>query len=397
MKKPSPLIVKFRDQSGVSAVLFAVLIVPLICFIALAVDYGYYYVTCNELQNIADGAALAATRQLGVTYQTLSGDEQTNYVCDPLPIIAKAKAIAARNWAGRKTDITINDADVIIGEWDGTSLNPTLNQPDAVSVTARRDSNANDPISTFFARIRGINTFDVRRDATAALTGQGTSDPGELEIPMGISRYFFDEGYCNGWIKFSPTNDPDSCAGWTSFSEAPPNDPVIRRILEGLITSPATTADETEFSFIGGELSVPTFDALLTLFEYKGYDVLADGETPAQVDANGNPVPGPLPDGSPGTEPLFDADGNRLLYPDGIPRNRHLWETAVVVYDWGDCSNPNTAIYIVGYSTIIMTDVLGPPDKLVLGKVLCDRFSNFDTRGGGGQFGTKGTIPGLVK
>jgi len=396
MKKPSPLIVKFRDQRGVTAVLLAVLIVVFIGFIALAVDIGYYFVTCNELQNIADGAALAATRQLGATYQTLSGDEQTNYVCDPLPIIAKAKAIAARNWAGRKTDITINDADVIIGEWDGTNLNPNLNQPDAVRVIARRDGNANGPITTFFARILGINTVDVWRDATAALTGQGTSDPGELEIPMGISRYFFDEDYCNGWIKFSPTKDPDSCAGWTSFSEDPPNDPVIRRILEGLITSPATTAGETEFSFIGGELSVPTFDALLTLFEYKGYDVRADGKTPVQVDANDNPVPGPLPDGN-GTEPLLDADGNRLLYPDDIPRNRHLWETTVVVYDWGDCSNPNAAIYIVGYSTIRMTDVLGPPDKLVLGKVLCDSFSDFDTRGGGGQFGTKGTIPGLVE
>ena len=398
MKKPSILIEKLRDQSGVSAVLVALLIFVFIGFIALAVDIGFYFVTCNELQNIADGAALAATRQLGATYQTLSHDQQASYVCDPAPIIARARDVAAQNWAGGNPSISINNADVIIGQWDGSSLNPTLNQPDAVRVIARRDGNANGPITTFFARVIGINTIDVWRDATAALTGQGTSDPGELEIPIGISSYFFLDGnFCNEHIKFAPTNDPDSCAGWTSFSENPPNDPLIRDILEGLITSPATTADETVFNFIGGQLSNPTFDELLTLFEYRGYDVRADGETAVQTDASGNPVTGPLPDGFPGTEPLLDAEGNRLLYPDNIPRNRHMWETTVVVYGWDDCSNPNTAIYIVGYSTVEITDVVGPPDKLVRGRVLCDNFSNFDTRGGGGEYGTKGTIPGLVE
>ena len=69
----------------------------------------------------------------------------------------------------------------------------------------------------------------------------------------------------------------------------------------------------------------------------------------------------------------------------------------VVVYDWDDCSNPNTAITIVGYSKISITNVQNAPEKRIEGKILCDYFSNEATRGGGGNFGLKGTIPGLVE
>ena len=126
-------------------------------------------------------------------------------------------------------------------------------------------------------------------------------------------------------------------------------------------------------------------------------------------------APGALPEGTPGLEPMYvDPEGNivpigqtppagseRLYYPDDkanpTPRNWHRWDTSVVVYEWENCDNPNTTIKIVGYSRIEMTDVLNAPEKRVVGKILCDQFSNFDTRGGGGDFGVKGTIPGLVE
>ena len=59
------------------------------------------------------------------------------------------------------------------GQWDPNAtprFTPTLNQPDAVSVTVRREGGTNGPISTIFARVLGVNTFDVQADATAALT-----------------------------------------------------------------------------------------------------------------------------------------------------------------------------------------------------------------------------------
>jgi len=401
MKKLQYLNSKTKDQSGATAVLVATCIIVLLGIAALAVDIGYVMVTRNELQNVADAASLAATRQLGAIYQTMSYEEQQNYVCDPTTILPVAQEVGTNNRAGGE-NITINNDDIIVGDWDSTIhfFTPTLNQPDAVRVIARRDGNANSPIATFFARILGINTADVTAWASAALSGQSTTTPGEVELPIGISEFWFENPeYCNNEIKFSPTNDPDSCAGWNSFDLHPAADITVRRILEEAenYESPGTIAGDSEYEFIGGDLSTPTFNALLILFMIKGYDVDTNGD-PVQVDANGDPVPGHLGD-LPGTVPLTDGEGNRLFYPTDppTPRNEHVWETTVVVYDWDDCSNPNTTIRIEGFARVKVTDVLGPPDKLVKGQVVCEYVTSEDSRGGGGEFGTKGSIPGLVE
>jgi Flp pilus assembly protein TadG len=392
---------KHRDERGAVAVVVAIIMVMLLGFAALVIDLGYFFVTGNELQNIADSSVLAATRQLGAIYQSLPGEAQATYTCDdPTPIRAAAQDVASKNQAGGKNNIIVNDSDIIIGRWDGSSFTPTLNQPDAVRVIARRDQSANGAITTFFAKLLGINSLELSKDAIAALTGQGNTEPGEVEIPVGISSYFYLPGnFCNEYIKFSPTNDPDSCAGWNSFDETPSNDPTIRQIIDGEIEAPATTTDPSNpdlvssFEYIGGDLSTITFDKLLSRFQRDGYDVDAAGD----VITNGNGESLHDATGTGSEVPLFDADGNQLLYPDGTPRNKHIWETLVVVYRWDNCDNPNTLIEIAGYSTVLITDVLGPPDKLIRGQVMCDRFSDGDTRGGGGNYGVKGTIPGLVE
>jgi Flp pilus assembly protein TadG len=395
---------RIKNQKGVTIILVALLMLVLIGFAALAIDVGYYMVTRNELQNIADGAALAACSELGEIYRLMPPDAQRNYTCDPAPLVAKAVSIGTSNKAGGLQGITIAPADVIIGTWDGNSVTPTLAQPppDAVRVIARRQEGyADGPISTFLAGVLGINTIDVGMDATAALTGQSTSEPGELELPIGISHYFFqDDVFCNEFIVFSPTNDPDSCAGWNSWDISPPNDNLLRQILDESVDSPGTTANDTVFEFIGGNLSNPTFDELLLLFMRKGYDITSTGDPVLPPDTDGNPIPGPLLQTVGGTVPYLE-EGEQAYYPDDknnpTPRNEHRWETSVVVYDWDDCSNPNTAITIVGYSKISITNVQNAPEKRIEGKILCDFFSNEATRGGGGNFGLKGTIPGLVE
>jgi len=109
---------------------------------------------------------------------------------------------------------------------------------------------------------------------------------------------------------------------------------------------------------------------------------------------------------------LTDIDGNLILDPDTnekIPiyypdddvnqRNKHEWPTKVVVYykeDDGpvDCTNPTGTLLIVGYADILLTDVI---NKSIKGKLECDHVSDEDTRGGGGEYGTKGSIPCLVE
>ena len=199
-------------------------------FTALAVDIGYVMVTRNELQNVADASALAGTRWLGNNYEGMDYGEQQNYVCDPAPIMTVVNGVASQNRAGGVYINTINSADVVIGRWDAASstLTPTLNQPDAVRVTARRDGSANGPITTFFAGILGIHTAGVTAFATAALTPQSTAGPGGLPIPVGISRFRLESEFCDQPIKFSPTGTIEGCAGWHTYDQSPASASTLR-------------------------------------------------------------------------------------------------------------------------------------------------------------------------
>lgn len=394
-----------KDRRGATAIVVAIVLIVLLGIAALAVDIGYLYAVKNELQNAADGAALAAARQLGNIYSNMTYDQILNYTCgtdDQNLIRTTAVDLAAKNKAAAKF-ITIDPADVEIGTWDQGASPPfvaTYNKPDAVRVTARRENTSADgTVSTFFARVLGIDEASVVADATAALTSESTSEPGELELPIGISKFRFTSEYCNKPIKFSPTGDPDACAGWHVFDESSSSANTLNTIIQGMIDgtyeSPGTVAGTTEFNFTGGEIS-NAFDTLRALLEARAPDTLGhmyfkDGNIGA-FDLAGNWY-------------FYDATtpGAELVTDNkDVPIERREWITGVVVYDWDDCSNPNTDIKIVGYATVKLWCVLDtqvrPTDAalLVVGEILCEGY-NDGRGGGGGDYGTKGTIPGLVE
>jgi hypothetical protein len=404
MKIQEQLISKMGDQSGVTVILVAIVLALLISIAALAVDIGYVLTTRNELQNVADATALAATRQLGVIYEGMPFEQHQTYVCgseDSATIKGAAIDVALANKAGGE-NINLSDGDIEIGTWKPSATTPserftaTLNQPDAVRTTARRgNGGANGPITTFFAKIFGVNTVDVSADAIAALTPQGTTVEGELELPIGISKYKFLNDYCDQPIRFYPTGDIYGCAGWNTFIEDPPNADTLGNILEGLTPdpptyeSPATTAGDTEVEFIGGNIA-SVFPELEALFMAKSQPTA----TPEPLYIAPQDEPLLLVDSDyPGGEPILDADGNH--------KHKRTWQTAVVVYDSEDCSNPNQAMTVVGYATVEMWAVNGgvidPPHAkfTIFGKIVCDSYS--EGRGGGGEYGTKGTIPNLVE
>jgi Flp pilus assembly protein TadG len=399
-----------KEKKGVTAVLTAILIVMLLGFAALAIDIGYGMVTKNELQNIADSAALAAARRLGTIYQGMTYEEQLAYVVlsgDEALIKNAAIDVASQNKAGGMNNIVIRAEDIFIGKWSPWS--ETNTQPNAVRVIARRDTLENGQIVTFFAKIFGISGRNVTAIATAAMTGQSTAEPGDVELPVGISRWFFDEHSCGDHVAFSPTNSPESCAGWTSW-EYNSNDAVLRQILNEnpQFASPDTLAYQTYFNFIGGQLSNPTFDALLSLFQRKGYDIDINGDP--ILDANGNPITNagaagvPLCANNSLTDCSVPCDAThttRLYYQDGTPRNLHEWPTTVPVYQQddgsADCSNPNQDRLIVGFARIRMDDVCNAPDKIIRAMVECSYVEPTDSMGGGGNYGVLGPIPGLVE
>ena len=397
---------KYMNQDGAVVVWFALMLVALIAISALVIDVGYLMATRNELQNVSDAAALAGARQMGKIYSDLDYTDQQNYTLDEddVDLIQNAAVgVAGANEAGGKDSIEIASGEVDIGVWYNhiftEGLTATVNtgsgtmvkKANAVRVIARRDEVANGPIGTFFFSVLGIDEASPTAFATAALTGKKTSGLGELELPVGIDEQYFMTQTCGDRIKFYPTGDPDACAGWTSFNYTA-NDPNLRDLIDGDLDSPEIISPDTGANFTGGTLSQQVFNKLLTAFQYKGYDVYDDGSP--ITDGSGEPITDAGENGVPLTNP---DTGERLLYPDGKPRNKHVWETTVIVYEASNCDNPNQTRKIVGFAPVEITDVLDAPNKLIQGTVKCELVENGISRGDGGDFGLYGSVPGLVE
>jgi Flp pilus assembly protein TadG len=408
---------KVKNQAGATAVIIAIVLPVLIGFTALAVDVGYMYATKNELQNVADAAALAATRKLGTIYQGMTYDAQQTYICgynDIADIKGVAEDVALKNKAGKKpisiynVDNEINEVE--IGVWDPSNttspFTATNNQPNAVRVTARRDGAANDPITTFFAKI-WIDTVDVSADATAALTGPAKVDEGELKVPFSLSENnFLPDCEDIPEITFSPT--ADSCAGWHNFFD-PANANTMPDKMLGLIQGdvqeyvglvsgpdwldqnfdiPDNKTPDPEITpgvGIGDEFNHQAGNIASLFLGGRLGNTENDINLPEEIVGNiKDPAPFPA---------LFDYFRRR----DGDDDDS-IWTATVPVYeDDDDCENPTGAREIIGFATIEIIMPNPPPDSSVSVYVYCDL--NFvDGRGGGGGFSNlNGTIPNLVE
>jgi hypothetical protein len=358
------------SNQGVIAIGLALLWVAFLGFVAMVIDLGFALVTRNQLQNITDGASLAGTRQLGRIYEGLTPSEQQGYILtgtDQGAILAEVNAIGAENAAGGIA-IHINAEDVVIGQWDGAmrQLTPTVSAPNAVQVLARRDDQANSPLTTSFARVVGTDNLKVWAQSTAALTGMSEVMAGELGAPVGVSRKWFETygGFCGESIQFFPVNAPESCAGWHTFLDASSSLlDILDGLLTGAFTSPGALAGSTQFRLVkvspaSAEETVQAFQAL--------YDA----------------------------QSICSTTGSRC--DTGGCSGSCEWRVLVAVYDFPNCSNPTTAVTIAGFATAIFDQVQVFPDPLITGRIECGMVQP-NARGGGPNFGTKGSIPGLVQ
>ena len=347
---------KIKNNRGTIAIFVGLTLTMLVGVTALTVDIGYGLITRTELQNVADAAVLAGTRQLGLIYEGLAPNEQKpTWVipgADQTTIVNQVQAVALLNKAGTKP-ITINASDIQIGVWDYATQTFTVTTlgPIAVRAVARRDSSANGPIPTFLAGILGLNTINVSATATASLGGMGSSLPGEIEVPFGVAEYWFTQKSCGEAIRFHPTGDLDGCAGWHTLDLSPPNARTLARtVIDGMTAgtfeSAATVAGYTQYEFVGGNVA-SAFDNFIELYEYKR-----------------DPV-------------------------------TYEWPVTIPVYGWMDCSNPNTAITIVGYAKAVITNVIPPPAMQIDAYMDCGYVEG--GRSGGTNFGIMGSIPGLVQ
>ena len=377
-----------NNRKGVSAILVAIFLPVLIGFAALAIDVGYMYTTKNELQNIADAAALAGAGELGRIYLAMDPNLQAVYEIeeeseDEGRIKDAASDVAELNDAAGLS-ITIDDSDIFIGRWDfeNRTFGALTEQPDAIRVIARRDSSGlgRGAVATFFARIFSIfggshDTFDASALATAALSGPSTMAEGEINAPVGLSKNNFPDN-CGEIITFSGTKT--SCAGWHNYFETKVSTSKMRdkqlniiaghTVPEGSGISPpdgidngvdwldhyfGTTAtpdvigdinindeEKNEFNFIGGESSL--FESIR--LEWTGEN---NDQTPT-LTGTGQIASFPA---------LFDYF--RMRDGDG---DNSIWTATLPVYDDGEtCDNPSGFTLLVGFAVAEIRGYRGPP------------------------------------
>jgi Flp pilus assembly protein TadG len=411
-----------KNKNGAVLVWFALMVTCLMAFLAIAIDVGYMYATRNELQNVADAAALAGCGELGRIYlkagTVLTGHDVSGAEEDAIK--KAATDVAVKNKAAGE-DIVIKGTDIIIGQWNWVknaakpNPNPTNIEPDAVQVTAYRAAGySGGAVATFFARILNFfggnhDFFEASAVATAALSGPSSMAEGELITPMGIASSHFPTN-CTEIINFSPTTG--SCAGWHNWFdssdsaaiaaraykliESHPDGPKwltdywnkwsINQTKAPTVASPAVDqGDNISFtggqgaSFLGGDRIQWSGDNNNVFVGYMD----KDGTPITNLNTIKDPAPFPA---------LFDF--YRMRDGDGDDR---IWTASIPVYSDDACINPNQTIRILGFAKIKVIESIPPPNSNLHVQIECKFFVD-EGRSGGGNYGNlKGSIPNLVE
>ncbi len=164
------------SRRGATAVLVALLLIPLMAFVALSVDIGWMATTKSTLQNAADSAAAAGARQLTDNYAAYSipGQTQRQSLISGAETSAStfSKRFCGYNGAGGVTSLNLLATDTVFGFTDATnsftSTAAYAGFPNTVQVTVRRDASSNGRLPFFFAP--AIGRKDTGLTAVSSMT-----------------------------------------------------------------------------------------------------------------------------------------------------------------------------------------------------------------------------------
>lgn len=173
-----------KQTEGAAAVIIALSLFALIGVASLAIDMGQLYTVRNELQNVADAAALAGAGQLIQTDATTG-----NAVRDS----ALAQTAALQVAQG------YNDMTILFGTWDINAGNPSTawtelgtsvastSTANAVRISIIREAGkAFGPVTSLFAGIFGISNTNVSASAIAYLGYEYSAATGTVSVPLAL-------------------------------------------------------------------------------------------------------------------------------------------------------------------------------------------------------------------
>jgi Flp pilus assembly protein TadG len=228
---------RLDGERGATAVMFALLLVPMLGFAAIAVDVGALYAERARLQVGADAAAIAVAQDCS---RGNCGD-----------MLATAQALIAAN------------------DTEGTAAQPVLSS-DPVSVTVTGGL----PVEHWFAPVLG---HDSTRVSATATVGWGSPSRGTAVLPLTFSWCEFEQmtgggvpsGEVQRTIYFTKTSNTTGCTG--------PSNNIVPGGFAYLDTSSgrceaASARDERSYSKTGN--SVPSECATTDFSEWLGQTVL---------------------------------------------------------------------------------------------------------------------------
>ena len=230
-----------RELGAITPIL-AVCLALTLGFMALTIDLGQLFVGKNELQNIADAAALAGAKKL-IQAKDPANPGLAAVYCSEAMSTAQTVALENRSFG---TAVTVTEADVTLGQWDLTtgSFTRTGGSSDpmnvtAIQVTVRRDGTDNPQLTTFFGGLLGVPEMSTSATAVAYLGLAGTSS---LSLPFAV-----------------PANYP---AGAAPYARSVP-------ILDWFMPRPAVAADSRDYTWkdLGGS-SLDTARATFAMPKY---------------------------------------------------------------------------------------------------------------------------------
>ncbi len=209
---------KIRREEGQSVIMVAFVLVVLIALVALVVDVGNAYAQRRVVQNAADAAALAATRELARGVQVT-----TNRL-----VLSKAKEYAQMNGVDPNTVTaryfrfnpdtrTMTD----LGAVPNTSTRPPSNA-DGVMVDAGKTFN------TYLARVVGRNFLAASARSWGQVSkGACVAGAGSGLFPIAVNVALFDNDQDNGkptpgktytiWDKSNSGTIPPGNFGWVHW------------------------------------------------------------------------------------------------------------------------------------------------------------------------------------
>lgn len=147
-----------------------------IVLLALAADTARVYLAAHQLQNAADAAALAGVYRVRNDPRS-NGEPEAHYAAVRTANNNRAGGGAAAGGGPVQLAGNLGNAaggDVVIGVYSAASdtFTPTLTQPNAVKVVARRTAGSpGGALPLVFAKLAGVNSSNVSRTAIATIGG----------------------------------------------------------------------------------------------------------------------------------------------------------------------------------------------------------------------------------